>query len=142
MIVYNGKLLKKIFKLKIKARPVTTWLSNITFHLLLIGLQAVVAINSESCQTSFPSFCTPPSEVSVLCNLNVSRHPFLRQVVDLDLLLCTGFDWEHAVLFVCHSFTQIPMTDSKIEQSNGRGFGLQEHLANLIKNFISHKNKK
>ena len=80
MIVYNGKLLKKIFKLKIKARPVTTWLSNITFHLLPIGLQAVVAINSESCQTSFPSFCTPPSEVSVLCNLNVSRRPFLGQV--------------------------------------------------------------
>ena len=43
---------------------VTTWLSNITFHLRLIWLQTLVAIDSESRQTS--SFCVPPSEVAVL----------------------------------------------------------------------------
>ena len=36
----------------------------------------------ESRLTSFPSFCTPPSQVTVLFFLNLSRRPFLRQVVD------------------------------------------------------------
>ena len=48
--------------------------------------------------------------------------PFLGQVVDLDLMLCTGFSSEHAVLFLCHIFTQRPMNDRKIERSNGHGF--------------------
>ena len=50
---------------------------------------------------------------------------FLGQVVDLDLLLCsvcTGFDWELAVLILCHILTPRPMTERKIEQSDGRGF--------------------
>ena len=91
--------------------------------------------------TLFPSFCVPPSEVSVLFILNLSKRPFLGQVVHSDLLLCTEFNLEHAVLFLCHIFTQIPMTDrlGKIEQSNGRGFGWQQLLANSIQveNFIS-----
>ena len=70
---------------------VTTWLSNITFHLLLIWLQTVIVIDSESRLTLFPSFCMQASEVAALFNLSLSRLPFLRQVVDLDLLLCTGF---------------------------------------------------
>ena len=37
---------------------VTTLLSDITFHLLPIWLQTLVAIVSESCLTLFPSFCT------------------------------------------------------------------------------------
>ena len=41
----------------------------------------------------------PPSEVSMLFNSNLSRRPFLRQVVNLDLLLCTGFNYD--VLFLC-----------------------------------------
>ena len=40
-----------------------------------------------------------PSEVAVLFDLNLSRRPFLGQVADLDLLLCTGFNQEHADLF-------------------------------------------
>ena len=28
---------------------------------------------------------------------NLSRRPFLGQVVNLDLLLCTGFDLEHVI---------------------------------------------
>ena len=64
--------------------------------------------------------------------------PFPGQVVDLDLLLCTGFDSEHAVLFLCHIFTQRPMTDSKIERSDGCSFGQQQFLANFIEIFISH----
>ena len=37
------------------------WLSNITFHLQSIWLQDLVVVDSESCQTSFPSVCVPPS---------------------------------------------------------------------------------
>ena len=68
-----------------------------------------------------------------LFDSNLSRRPFLGQVVDLDLLLCTGFDSELVVLFLCHIFTQGPgpMNDRKIERSNGRGFGRQQLLANL-----------
>ena len=59
-----SQIAQKIFTLKIKARPVNAghpgppWPSNIAFHLRPIWLQTLVAmIDSESCQTSFPSFC-------------------------------------------------------------------------------------
>ena len=96
--------------------------SNIAFHLRPIWLQTLVAIDLVSHLTSFPSFCAPPSEVAVLFYSNLSRCPFLGQVVDLDLLLCTGFDSEHAALFLCHIFTQRPVTDKKIERSEGALF--------------------
>ena len=132
MNVCKGRLLKKSSNRKSKlvlSTLVTTWLSNITFHLRPIWLQTLAEIDSESCLTSFPSFCAPPSEVAVLFDSNLSRLPFLGQVVDLDLLLCTGFDSEHAVLFLCHIFAQRPMNDRKIERSYGRGFGRQQLFA-------------
>ena len=89
MNVYKGRLIKKSSNQKSKLvllTLVTTWLSNITFHLLQIWLQTLVAIDSESRLTSFPSFCAPPSEVTVLFNSNLNRRPFLGQVVDSDLL--------------------------------------------------------
>ena len=76
---------------------VTTSLSNIAFHSWQIWLQTLVAIDSESCQTLFPSFCALPSEVAVLLDSNLSRRPFLGHVIYLDLLLFTRFDSEHAV---------------------------------------------
>ena len=75
----------------------------------------------------------------MLLNSNLSRRPFLGQVVDLDLLLCTGFDSEHAVLFLCHMFNQRPTTDRKIERSYGSCFGQQQFLANSIENYISRR---
>ena len=90
MNVYKGRLLKKSSNRKSKlvlSTLVTTWLSNIAFHLRPIWLQTLVAINSESRLTSFPSFCAPPSEVAALFYSNLSRRPFLGQVFDLDLLL-------------------------------------------------------
>ena len=143
MNVYKGRLLKKSSNRKSKlvlSTLVTTWLSNITFHLQLIWLQTLVAIDSESCLTPFPS-CALPSEVAVLLYLNLSRCPFLRQVVDLDLLLCTCLDSEHEVLFLCHIFTQRPMTDKKIELRDEHCFGLQQLLADSIEIFISHEKK-
>ena len=145
MNVYKGRLLKKSSNRKSKlvlSTLVTTWLSNIAFHLLQIWLQTLVAIDSESRQTSFQSFCAPPSEVAVLFDSNLSRLPFLGQVVDLDLLLCTGFDSEHAVLFLCHIFTQRPMTDRKIERSDGRALGRQQLLADSTEISFHVKKKK
>ena len=49
-----------------------TGLSNIAFHLQLLWLQTLVAINSESCQRLFPSFCSQPSEVNTLKPLLVA----------------------------------------------------------------------
>ena len=69
---------------------------------------------------------------------DLSRRHFLGQVVDLDLLLCTGFDSERSVLILCHAlflcyiFTQRPMNDRKIEQSDGSCFVLQQLLADSI----------
>ena len=101
---YKGRLLKNSSTQKSKlvlSTLVTTWLSNIAFHLQKIWLQTLVAVDTASCHTSFPSFCTLPSEVAVLFDKNLSRRPFLGQVVNLDLLLCTGFnsESEHAFLF-------------------------------------------
>ena len=56
-----------------------------------------------------------PFEVAVLFSLNLSNALFLGQVVGLDLLLGTGFNSEHEVLFLCHISTQRPMTNRKIE---------------------------
>ena len=86
-----------------------SFFGQVTFHLRPILLQTLVAINSEPCQTLSQSFCAPQSEVAVLFDSNLSRCPFLGHVIDLDPLLCTGFDLEHAVLFLCHIFTQRPM---------------------------------
>ena len=79
MIVYKGRLLKKSPNRKLKlvlSTQVTAWLSNITFHLLQSWLQILVAIDSEPRQTSFPSFCAPPSEVEVLFDLNLTPFPW------------------------------------------------------------------
>ena len=80
--------------------------------------------------------------LSRLVTALLSWRPFLAQVVDLDLLLYTGFDSEYAALFLCDMFTQRPMNDRKIERSDGRCFGRQQFLANSIENFISHEKKK
>ena len=100
MIVYKGRLLQKSSNRTsdpkttstskiVMSTLVTTWLFNIAIHLWPIWLQTLVAINAESRLTLFPSFSAPPSEVAVLFNYNLSRRPFLGQVVDFDLLLCT-----------------------------------------------------
>ena len=80
-----------------------------------------------------------PSEVAVLFYSNLSKHPFLRHVDNLDLLLCLGFDSEQAVLFLFLIFTQRPITDRKIELSNESCFGRQQLLADSIEIFISHE---
>ena len=114
--------------------------SNITFHLRSIWLQPLAVriiipdIVSKLLRASIWSRCA-------VWFLNLSRRPVLGQIVDLDLLLYTGFHLEHAVLFLCHIFTQWPMNDRKIERSNERGFSRKQLLANSIQNFISHEER-
>ena len=78
MIGYKDRLLKKSSNRKSKLilwTLITTWLSNIAFHLRPIWLQTFVAIDSESRLTSFPRFCVLPPEVAVLFSLNLSKCP-------------------------------------------------------------------
>ena len=120
MNVYKGRLLKKSSNRKWKlvlSTLVTTWLPNIAFLLQPIWLQTLVAIHSDLCLTSFPSFCAPPSEVTALFNLNLSRLPFLWQVLDTDLLLCTVFDLEHAVKLFCSYVIYLLRDEWMIERS-------------------------
>ena len=111
-----------------EAHPVNTdlyiraWLSNITFHLLPIWLRTLV---SKLLHTASWSCCAD--------DWNLSRRPFLGQVVYFDLLLCTGFDPEQVDMLPC-PFLLRDHEWSKIV----RCFGWQQVLANSIKNFISH----
>ena len=59
----------------------------------------MVSINGDSRQRTFPRLSTLPAGVAALFHWNMSRLPFLGQVVDLDLLLCTGLDLDHACWF-------------------------------------------
>ena len=87
------------------------------------------------------SFCTQPSQAAVLFNSNLSRCPFLGQVVDLNVLLCTGFNSEHADLLLCPIFTQRSMNDRQIEQSNGQNFDQQQVLTNCREILIPYEKK-
>ena len=92
MIFYNGELLKKSSNRKLMlflSRLVTMWLSNIAIDL---GLAANFGCNRLRINPDTYSKLIP-SEVAVLFDSNLSRHHFLGQVVDLDLLrlFCTGF---------------------------------------------------
>ena len=82
------------------------------------------------------------SEVAVLFSSNLCTLPFLRLVVESDLLLYTGINMEHADLLLCPMFTQRQINDQKIEQNNGCCFGWQQLLTNFIKNFKFRMKKK
>ena len=120
MIVYQVKQLKQIFKLKIEACPVNAG------HYMAFKFEHCISFAIDlAANFGCYQFRITPDIVSKILGstigsrwailLNLSRRPFLRQVVDLDLLLCTGLDSEHVVLFLCHISTQRPMTDRKIE---------------------------
>ena len=134
MNVYKGRLLKisSNHESKIEARPVNAtlvtgcklWLQSIQNHAwhrfqpLCAAIWSRCAVWFESEQTPFPQ---------------TGRR--LRPAA------CTGLDSEHVVLFLCHILTQRPMTDGKIERSDGCGFGRQQLLAYFIEIFSSHKKR-
>ena len=99
-----------------------------------------VAIDSESVQRLFLSFCMLTFEVTVLFNWNLSTLPFLGQIVNLDLLVCTGFDLEYADLFLCLCFfIQRPMYNWRIDKSYECCFGRYQVSAKPFKNFLQIK---
>ena len=75
---------------------VTTWLSNITFICDRFGYKFWLQSIQNHARHRFQAFLRR-HEVIVLFYSNLSRGPFLGQVtcVDLDLVLCSGFDSEH-----------------------------------------------
>ena len=102
---------------------------------LLNGHQAAHWQKSENENLKFGT------EVAVPINSNLSRCLLLRQVVNLDLLLWTELDSEHAVLFLCHIFTQRLLNDQKIERRDEYCFWL-ETADSLPQKISFHMNKK
>ena len=132
MIILCSRLPKKSSNMKSKlaqSMQSSILLSNIAFRLWLIWLQILFAIDLDPCQTSFPGFCAAQSEVAVLFDLNLSRHPLLAQIVYLDLLLWTGFNLEHTFFSLWPIFSQRPM---KIELSDERCFFRKRVLVKFI----------
>ena len=114
MIVYKGRLLKQSSlanqKLKlIQSTLVITWLSNIAFHLLPIATANFGSYRFRIMPDIVSKLLR--ADISVLFKWNLSRLPFLGQVVNLDLLRCTRFNSEHVALFLCHNFAQSLMKD-------------------------------
>ena len=109
MNVYNGRIgqiAQEIFRSRIEARHVNAghympFKHHISFA---TDLAANFGCNRFRIMPDIIStLLSPPSEVDVLFESNLSRRPF-HWVVYLDLLLCTGFNLEHVVLFLCHIF--------------------------------------
>ena len=82
IIRYRLDLKYFLFTQFVQSMQVWIWLSNIAFHLQLFWLQTLIATVSESCQRLISHFCMQPSEVAVLFYWNLSRFPFLTQVMD------------------------------------------------------------
>ena len=92
MDVYKCRLLKKSSNRKSKlflSTLVTTWLSNIAFHFQPIWLQILVAIDSESRLTSFPSSCTPPSDDALSSDRSSIQTCCFAQDSIRNMLLCS-----------------------------------------------------
>ena len=82
-----------------------------------------------------------PSEIAGLFYLNLSRRPFLRQVVELDLLLCTEFDSEHAVC----SYVIFLLRDQRLIERLSKAMGVALVANNFLpvpSKFSSHMKKK
>ena len=119
-----------LFNSNLSRRPL---LGQVTFHLRPILLQTLVAIDSESCQTSFPSFCAQPSEVSLLRLLKSLLKSLLLKSLLLKSLCCLSRRpslgqavWADAL---SSDRSERPMNDCKIDRSDGCSFGLQQLLA-------------
>ena len=124
MIVYKGRLLKKSVNKKLKLVLSSRSLHGIQTQHFICNLFG----HNFAANFCYKQFRIMPDIVSKLLCTSIWSHcaiifkseqnqqmPFLRQEVDVDQLLYTGFDPEHAVLFLYPTFfTQKPMTDSKI----------------------------
>ena len=138
----QGQIAQKIFKSKIKASPANaghnmafkhhiSFATDLTANFGCSQFRITPDIVSKLLHAAIWSRIL----VDVLLDLNLSRRPFLGQVVNFRIQIGT------CCLFLCHIFTQRPMTDRKIERSYGRRFCWPQLLANSIENFIHMKAK-
>ena len=107
------QIAQKSFTRKLKlvlSIQVTIWLSKFAYHYDCFGWILRLQLIQNLARDRSQAVCVLPSEVA-LFYWNLSRRPFLEQMVNLDPLLCTALDWEHADLFLCLIFTQIPTND-------------------------------
>ena len=125
MIILSSKLLQNSLNKKWKpvhSMQVFTYLEN-CFHLLLFCKLWLWSMQNHArhCFQAFACSHDESSEVTVLFDWNLSRLPFLGYVVNLDLLICTGFIRN---VLICSSalFLLRDKCDCK-----------------LLQNFISHK---
>ena len=114
----------------------TAWLSNIAFHLWRFGCKPWLRSIQNHARHRFQAFAR--SHLKLLCcSIQIWADALSSgQVVDLDLLLCTGFDSEHAALFLCPILSQRLMNDQKVARSDERCFYRQQLLTVSIDNFI------
>ena len=143
MNIYKGRLLKKS-KLVLSTQ-VTTWFSNITFHLRPIWLQTMIAIDSKSRLTSFPSFCAAIwSRCAVRLKSEQTPFPQIGRRFRPAAL--------HRIRFRTCSFVPMSYFYSEsvrvrdqwmIERLSEAMFGRQQLLpnSNMIEIFISHEKK-
>ena len=83
--------------------------NHISFATDLQTLVSLVAIDSEACQRSFQTFahrhlkslCCFSQEQPNLPKFANRLSDRSTEVVNLDLLLCTGFNSEHVFFFLC-----------------------------------------
>ena len=123
MIFNNIRLLKISSYRKLKlvlSRLVTTWLSNIAFHLRPIGLQTSIAIDSESCHIVSKLLCAAIWSCCAV-QFESEQTPFLR----------TGRRFRPAAFCSYVIFLR----------SDGRSFGQQQLLANSTEIIISREKK-
>ena len=128
MNVYKGRLLKKS----------SNWKSKLVLSTLVSGhymaFKHCISFATDLA-TNFGCyrFRITPDIISKLLSiaigsrcavLNLSRSPFLGQVVDLDLLplLCAVFNLEHEVSFLCHILTQALRMSCPSWQWHGIGY--------------------
>ena len=145
MIVYKGRLLKNL-QIENRSSSCQGW-TVVAGHYVAFKKHSILLATDLAANFGCYRFSITPDIVSKLLRTAIwsrcavqfkpEQTPFLGQVVDLDLLLCRGFDSEHAFLFLCH----ILLRDQRLSEAMGRGFGRQQLLANSIENFISHFEK-
>ena len=142
MNVYKIRLLKKTSNRKLKlvlSTPVTTWLSNITFHLQLIWPQTLIAIDSEIRNQNHAWHCFQ----AFACRHLKSLRCFVQiwaDALSLDRLLIQTRCFAHVALILCHIFTHRPRNDKfQIKGCYGCCLGLQQLLAVEISFHIKKK---
>ena len=108
---FEQQIAKKIFNMKIKAGPINAGLNTAFKHCISFATDLAANFGCYPLRIMSDIVSKLLRLAAVLFDWNLSRLPFLGHVIYLDLLLCTGFNLDHAVLLLCHNCTQSPIND-------------------------------